>query len=224
MAGRIEHVDFVETLKAALDTVTAEETSIRSRLDDLQTERRGLELALRRYTIQEPLVSGSYAAGTKMASVDDLDTTTEEQAAERVGEVAEAEEAEEAERPDPSEVRQPEATMTDTVTEILRQATGPMGPKDVVDALERIGQPQEDSVQVRGTLGYLNRKGLLRKLGRGAWVLKGSPADRAHQDDDIFADVDVPRDAETPTADAAGVSVNEVRVEGGQYQPAAMAG
>lgn len=228
MAGRIEPVDFVEALEAALATVTDEETSIRARLDELQMERRGLELALRRYRIPvqqpAPVMSGSYAQHTGIGSVDDLTTTAEEQTAERAGELAEAEAAEEAERLDPADFRQPEATMTDLVTEILRSAERPIGPKDVVAILNTMGMPQESTTQVRGTIGYLNRKGQLRQISRGAWVLKGGPLDRTDNYIPVTPTGTL-TDAETPTAEsAAEVSEREEPVEGGHYQPASLVG
>lgn len=214
----VKRLPYTEALQAALEAVTHDERTVhaqiveaQARLAELQVERRGLELSLRRYA-SDVTVTAVQSGSTTHWSIDDETTTTEEQTAERAGELTEVEAAEAAENPD-SENRQPAAgTMTDIVADILRQATGPIGPQEVAIELKKLGMPQEDTVQVRGTLGYLNRKGLLRKLGRGQWVLRGSQADRVAPEDDIFGDIhvptdeDVPTSTETSTADAVEVS------------------
>jgi hypothetical protein len=198
-------------------------------------ERRGLELALRRYTGQNVRVSFEDNGSTTTWSIDEptpasdasapgLSSEQASRAAEELEDAAQRDAAQEVHRGD---VEQPAAaTMTDTVADILRQADRPLSPKDVVAALESMGIPQENTVQVRGTLGYLNRKGQLRQLGRGAWILKGGPLDRAEDTLPVGVTGSV-TGAETPAATLAeGVSENEelAQEEGEEQQYPVAAG
>jgi hypothetical protein len=162
--------------------IETEIARLNARHAELQDERRGLQLAIRRHGGDVP---DAQSAATLVAELNRL--AKAEITASGFGE-------------------QSEASMTETVARILEQSKVPLGAKEIVQLLAAAGWTLEGTTSVRGALSYLNRHGRLRRLHRGAWVMKDSPADRAHQEDDIFAEMDVPEDAETPAVAAAEVS------------------
>lgn len=200
MTRSIRKFPFTEALQAALDEVSAEEGQVRARLDELEVERRGLELALRRHLGENVTVTAVEKGSTTHWTIDGPDVAPDVAAAA----------AREVESAGLADVEH-SGTMTDTVAQILQHADRPLSPKDIVIELAALGIPQENTTAVRGAISYLKRQERVYALGRGAWVMPGSPYDQHKRGDDMFSQVEdtAPTDAETPAADAAGVSVSD---------------
>jgi len=200
----------VGAFEGALGLLDAEESGLKRRMTEIQSERKVLEAAIARARNQPPspwVTHWNVTDGGELQA-EHADVKFEVY-------------------PAPSDVNivfedvAEDGTFTDMVVSVLERATGPMSPKDIADVLARAGFPQEDTTKVRGAISYLSRQGRVYARRRGAWVLKGSPADQADEQDQVMVDL-VPEDTETPTADAEGVSEGDETTpqEGGSPRPA----
>ena len=152
--------DQVQVIRALLTDVNTRAAEIEAKLADLHAERRGLELSLARLTAEaareDETVQQSRQLDSESASLPS--------------------------RQLPRFVSRAEGwrllSKTDAVKRVLENATTPMAPADVVDVLNSVGLPQDDSESVRGTLAHLKKKGEATFVGRSQWVLVGSDVHR----------------------------------------------
>ena len=194
-----------QVLLGLLEQAERDEARLAKELEDVRLEKQGLRLAIRR-------AMGSDAAGHDAgAELKEPSWEPEESSAD----VPPAPATPAAPALPPVVQGVNPHSWTELVAGVLAEATEPLGGPDVLERLTAQGITVT-SDQVRGALSYLGRKdrAFLRK--RGQWILRGSPADRALQQDEIFRDVtDAPETSEPPAA-TGGSEVDEF--EGGESE------
>ncbi len=206
-----------------IEQIGVEADHLRAQLDDLETEQRGLELTLAR-------IPGALQHRSRRTINIPRRPVAQQPSEEGELELETPPVVEVTEYP-PGALQFQNMGHTEAITKVLEKAERLMSPADILSELQAAGYQIEDSDPIRGALAYLKRKKRADLARRGAWYLVGSPAHQAFErDGDLLSETDSVSttgnltDAETPTADAAGVSVSEVRVEGGLHHPAALAG
>jgi len=192
-----------KAFEAALVLLDEEQAALQQRLTELHAERQVLQQALARARNQPPS-----PWVTVWNVTDDGKLIPERTEVPAIGGPAE-------------EVGDSDGTFTELVADVLAQADRPLSPKDITDRLIEEGISQDGTTQVRGAISYLKRQDRVYAIGRGQWIMLGSPYD-LHKRGDMADQAELPTDTETPTADAIGVSGDEdpsLEEGGRQFDP-----
>lgn len=187
-----DQVQVIRTLLADVNTRAAE---IETKLADLHAERRGLELSLTRLTAEAAREDETVQQSRQLDSEPPPPPR-------------------ELPRFVPREEEWRLLNKTAAVKRVLQEATTPMAPADVVDVLNSVGLPQDDSESVRGTLAHLKKKGEATFFGRSRWVLIGGAVHRRLQreEGDLLSE---DADAASGDTEAASVRVHSITNGGG---------